>query len=209
MTPEPPDRPDKPHKPGRQPTVAETLRAIEERSDARRGRSNARMLFYVSVVVALVLAEIVLVNLNPPQPAQNPTPAPSAAAPAASTPAADPIADRAFDATLDRLQAESAASAEARECTRAHRSQLQQAIDRAGLELKIERFECGPRLCAAWLLGGGDAYDRLNAALPTMPQAPLRAIAGAATPPEQRRHPLLLSIGNDADATNTAPTAAP
>lgn len=206
MTPEPPD---KPHKPERQPTVAETLRAIEERSDARRGRSNARMLFYASVVVALILAEIVLVNLNPPQPAQNPTPAPSAAAPTASTPTSDPIADRAFDATLDRLQAESAASAEARERTRAHRSQLQQAIDQAGLELKIERFECGPRLCAAWLLGGGDAYDRLNSALPTMPQAPLRAIAGATTPPEQRRHPLLLSIGTYADAADTAPTAAP
>ncbi|QQP98343.1 hypothetical protein [Lysobacter enzymogenes] len=201
--------PQPPHEPGRQPTVAESLDAIAEWSEARKRRRRTLLLFYASVVVALVLAQIVLVNLNPPQPAQNPAPAPSAAAPTASTPAADPIADRAFDATLDRLQAESAASADGRERTRAHRSQLQQAIDRAGLELKIERFECGPRLCAAWLLGGGDAYDGLNAALPTMPQAPLRAIAGAATLPEQRRHPLLLSIGTDADAADTAPTAAP
>jgi len=206
MTAEPPQPP---RKPGRQPTVAESLDAIAERSQARSRRSRTLLLFYASVVVALVLAGIVVVNRNPAQPAP---PSPPAATPAAPAPAADPIADRAFAATLDRLQAESAASADAREHTRVHRSQLQQVIDAAGLELKIDRFECGPRLCAAWLIGGSDAYGRLNAALPTTPQAPLRGIAGAATPPDgtpsdQLRHPLLLSIGSDADAANTAPTA--
>lgn len=215
MTAGPPSTPHKPHKPERQPTVAETLRAIEERSEARRGRSNARMLFYASAVVALVLAEIVLVNLNPPQPEPHAPPSPPVAAtPTAAAPAADPIADRAFAATLDRLQAEGAASADARERTRAHRSQVQRAIDESGLELKIDRFECGPRMCAAWLLGASDAYERLNAALSATPQAPLRGIAGTvapadSAPSDKLRHPLLLSIGTDADAAKTAPTAPP
>lgn len=209
-------RPQAPGEPPRRPTVAESLQASRDRLEARKQRTGLLALLYATVIVGLVLIAVVRVNLDAPPPAR------AAGAPrAAPAPATDPAAagerttERVFEAMFARLQQESAADAGARERTQTQRSQLARTIERAGIDLRIERFECARHVCLVTLLGDAKAYRRLRATLPASPQAPFGDMAGSADAPQSSgRHRFILAIDPAADAASapaatTAPAARP